>query len=63
MCEALVVTVAEAARALSLGRSATYKLIQTGALRSLKIGGSRRVAMVDLKQFVEQLREECKESE
>ena len=57
----LLVDVREAARRLGLGRSLTYRLIQTGALRSLKIGGARRVAVVDLEEFVGRLRDEAAE--
>jgi excisionase family DNA binding protein len=59
VCEALLVTVTEAARRLGLGRSATYVLVQRGELPSLKIGGSRRVAVADLNEFVQRLRAEA----
>lgn len=59
MGEELLVTVHEAARRLGLGRSATYTLIQRGELPSIKIGGSRRVAVADLCEFVERLRAEA----
>jgi excisionase family DNA binding protein len=58
VCEELLVTVREAARRLRLGRSATYLLIQRGELPSFKIGGSRRVAVADLREFVDRLRAE-----
>ena len=58
MCEELLVTVSEAARRLRLGRSATYLLIQRRELPSIKIGGSRRVAVADLREFVDRLRSE-----
>ena len=57
MCDQLLLTILEVAAKLRLGRSLTYRLIQTGELRSLKIGGSRRVAVVDLEEFVEKLRD------
>lgn len=57
MSDELLITVAEAARRLGLGRSLTYRFIQTAELPSLKIGGARRVAVADLNQFVERLRE------
>jgi excisionase family DNA binding protein len=58
MTEPILLTVKEAARRLSLGRSRTYQFIQRGELRSLRIGGSRRIAVADLEEFVERLRAE-----
>lgn len=56
MCERLLLTVKEAAEKLRLGRSLTYRLIQTGELPSVKVGGARRVLVRDLDRFVEALR-------
>ena len=42
MSEALLVTVKEAAARLALGRSITYRLIQSGELPSVRIGGAPR---------------------
>lgn len=61
MCEELLVTVAEAARRLRLGRSVTYLLIQRGELPSVKIGGSRRIAVADLHEYVDRLRAQASE--
>lgn len=59
VCDEILITVAEAARRLSLGRSFVYqRFIQTGALRSIKVGGARRVLVSDLVEFVGRLREE-----
>ena len=58
MCEALLITVTEAARRLGLGRSLTYRFIHTGELPSLKIGAARRVAVVDLGAFVQRLKDD-----
>ena len=55
MEERLLLTVNEAAQRLALGRSMAYRLIQTGALRSVKVGGSRRVLVSDLVEFVQKL--------
>ena len=50
--EQLLLTVSQAAGRLQLGRSLTYRLIQTGELRSVKIAGARRVLAQDLEEFV-----------
>ena len=51
----LLVTVEEAARRLSIGRSHIYVQMQFGRLRSVRIGRSRRILERDLDQFVEGL--------
>lgn len=51
----LLVTVDEAARRLSIGRSHIYEQIQLGTLRSIRIGRSRRILERDLDNFVERL--------
>lgn len=48
----LAVTPEEAARLLSIGRSALYELMASGELRSFKIGRSRRVAVSAIEEFV-----------
>jgi excisionase family DNA binding protein len=58
MSEVLLLTVTETARRIGLGRTVTYDLIRRGELRSLKIGGSRRVAAADIEEFVLRLREQ-----
>lgn len=52
---ALLVTPEEAAERLRVGRSKVYELIRLGELRSLKIGGSRRITTEALAEFVERL--------
>ncbi len=47
----------EAAELLSMGRSAVYEAIRTGALESVKVGRSRRVPVAALDRFIERLRE------
>jgi excisionase family DNA binding protein len=59
MCEQLLVTVTDAGRRLGLGRSATYALIQRGEIRSIKVGGSRRIAVADLEEFVRRLQSQA----
>lgn len=55
MTTQVLLTVDEAAGRLSLKRSFTYELIRRGELRSVKIGGARRILIADLEQFVAQL--------
>jgi excisionase family DNA binding protein len=45
----------EAARALGVSRTTVFELIRTGALRSEKIGHSRRISATALAEFVEGL--------
>lgn len=54
--EILAVDVPEAARRLGMKRSAVYVLIKSGDLASITIRGARRVAVVDLIDFVEMRR-------
>ena len=63
MSEVLLVTVTEAAYRIGLGRTITYDLIRRGELRSLKIGGARRVAVADIEEFVVRLRESAGEGD
>lgn len=64
MCEALLLSVEDAARLLGFGRSFVYRqFIQTGVLPSLKVGGARRIAASDLHLFVERLKAESLENE
>jgi excisionase family DNA binding protein len=51
----LLVTVDEAARRLSIGRSHVYEQMQRGRLRSVQIGRSRRILERDLEDFIERL--------
>ena len=51
----LLLTVAEAARRLSIGRSHLYEHILSGSLRSVRIGRSRRISSRDLDSFIEGL--------
>lgn len=45
----------EAADVLSISRTTLYGLLQTGALRSVKVGGLRRIPYEALEEFVGQL--------
>lgn len=50
--EKLLVDVETAAVMLSLHRSRIFPLIKAGALRSLKIGKSRRIPVEELARFI-----------
>jgi excisionase family DNA binding protein len=49
----VLLSVDEAAAALSLGRSAVYDLIMRKELASIKVGRTRRVPVVALHQYVD----------
>lgn len=48
----LLLTAEEVAGALRVGRSKVYELMRSGALRSVKIGGSRRISATALAEYV-----------
>ena len=54
----LLVRPEDAASLLGLGRTKVYELMRSGALRSVKIGGLRRVPATALAEFVAQLEAE-----
>jgi excisionase family DNA binding protein len=51
----LLYQVSEAASALGLSRAKVYELINSGALRAVRIDGARRIRAVDLEAFVASL--------
>uniref|UniRef100_UPI003F49423D helix-turn-helix domain-containing protein n=1 Tax=Actinomadura rifamycini TaxID=31962 RepID=UPI003F49423D len=51
----LLLTVPEAARALSISRSKLYELLASGAVRSVRIDGSRRIPIDALNAYVNSL--------
>jgi excisionase family DNA binding protein len=53
--EKLLLSPAEAAAHLSVGRSKVYDLMRLGLLRSVKIGGCRRIPRAALDEFVASL--------
>ena len=55
----LLYRVSEAAAVLSLSRAKVYALIKSGVLRSVRIGGARRITAADLEAFVASLGEEA----
>ena len=51
----LLVRPEDAATALGIGRTKVYELMRSGELRSVKIGGLRRIPAIALADFVAQL--------
>lgn len=51
----LTYTIPEVAQHLRLGRTTVYRLISTGELPSILIGGSRRVTAAALVDFIDSL--------
>ncbi|MGI5324837.1 helix-turn-helix domain-containing protein [Actinomadura nitritigenes] len=49
----------QAAVMLGIGRTKVYDLMRTGALRSVRLGGSRRIPATALAEFVAQLEDEA----
>ena len=58
-----LLTVAEVAERLRLGRATVYRLVSSGALKTVRIGRARRVAVHDLREFVERLRQAAEQEE
>ena len=54
----LLLTVPEAAETLAISRSKLYELLAAGVVRSVRIGGSRRVPFEALETYVASLLEE-----
>jgi excisionase family DNA binding protein len=51
----LLLTVAEAARLLGIGRTLMYELINTGAVASVQVGRLRRIRPTDLESYAANL--------
>jgi excisionase family DNA binding protein len=51
----ILVTVAETATMLSIGRTAAWELVRTHKIRSVKIGRTRRVPITAIQEYVERL--------
>ena len=49
----------DAARALGVSRTKVYELMRSGALRSVRVGGLRRVPVAALNEFVTRIEEEA----
>ena len=56
MTEPILLKPTEAARALGIGRSKLYELLQAGVLESVHIGACRRIPAEALNALVAQLR-------
>ena len=56
MSDPILLTPTEAARALGIGRSKLYELVQTGVLESVHIGTCRRIPTDALSDLVARLR-------
>jgi len=54
MDDRMLYRVGEVAALLSLSKSKVYELIRSGALRSIRIDGCRRIRGVDLQTFVDE---------
>lgn len=50
--ERKLLTINETAELLSMGRSLVYTLVNTGEIKSIKIGRSRRIPVDALDEFV-----------
>ena len=51
--EVLLLRVHEAARLLACSRSQAYKLVQSGGVRSIRVGSSIRIPRAALEQLIE----------
>ena len=51
----LLVSPEDAARVLGVGRTKVYELMRSGALRSVRLGGLRRIPVSALAEFVSRL--------
>ncbi len=59
--EPLLLTVDQAAWHLSCSRAHAYRLIQHGHLPTVAVGRSRRIAMEDLRAFIDGLRQKARD--
>ena len=54
----ILVSVAEAAQMLSIGRTAAWELVRKNKIASVKIGRTRRVPIVAIHEYIQRLLEE-----
>ena len=55
----ILVSVAEVARMLSIGRTAAWELVRKQKIKSVKIGRTRRVPIVAIQEYVQRLMDEA----
>ena len=55
----LLVCPEDVARVLGVGRTKVYELMRSGALRSVRVGGLRRIPVAALAEFVARLEAEA----
>lgn len=53
MTEPLAVSIRDAAKRLGAGRDATYALVRSKRLRTIRVGGRQLVPIVELDRFIE----------
>lgn len=58
MNEKLLLTIAEAAERLGMGRTFVYELVARGEIESIKLGRARRILPQALDRFIQAKREE-----
>jgi excisionase family DNA binding protein len=54
----ILVSVADAARMLSIGRTDSWELIRKQRIKSVKIGRTRRVPLLAIEEYVQRLMDE-----
>jgi len=54
----ILVSVAEAAHMLSIGRTAAWELVRKRKIKSVKIGRTRRLPIAAIEEYVQQLMDE-----
>jgi excisionase family DNA binding protein len=54
----ILVSVADTAQLLSIGRTATWELVRKQKIKSIKIGRTRRVPIVAIQEYIERLIDE-----
>jgi excisionase family DNA binding protein len=55
----ILVSVAEAAQMLSIGRTAAWELVRKQKIKSVKIGRTRRVPVSAVQEYVQRLLDEA----
>jgi excisionase family DNA binding protein len=53
--KAILVSVAEAAQMLSIGRTAAWELVRKRKIKSVKIGRTRRLPIAAIEEYVQRL--------